>query len=673
MAVALPQGKQQFFTDAGAFLAGGKVYAYIAGTSTPKDTYTTAAQTIANTNPVILNSRGEAAIYWAGAYDVILKTAADVTIYGPERVEQFATDADFDAFVASLANTSNVAQGDALFGVKSTLSGAVATTQHEVNDRTRSVFDWLTTAEKAAVPAGTVLDITTNLQAAIDSGESLIWPRGSYYVKKLTFTGIGKTYYFNGAQIFAIDTAAQTGLIDWKASYCTIYNMALFGQWKSNYTSALYWHSASSVLPAQSNRFFGLSIDNSLIGILYGEVSPTVAVDAPQSENFIYGFRSRGTERPVYCNQANGFLHIDGEITSAKNEWDINNPGVYSYTQACPITVLLGVVRATGEIIKADTQLGLGLRNSGGTLEVSGVMEIACQVFAGSGSIGSTNFHDVTFGYWANASVSWAALSGTGGTLSINNLLLNKALAAASANTAFIELGTATGWDVSLTDCRLENQLHTVFSNGSSQADMWSGDNRISFQNVTGPAVGGGTAPLYPRVSTVVSNLLDLRGTDTIGNDIATWYKRDVTGVGAIALNADIPTSSNYFNSVMVTPAVTTGRSGVYSADLTSLTTVKATAIKCRPGETYMMSGYFRMTTAGTANVSLLFINTAGTAQVVVDAITQATLLTSAWRYLTVMFTVPALSAYFGVGIEGVSGTVCRLAGPKVARLGNEP
>lgn len=127
MAVVLPQGRQQFFTDAGAFLAGGKVYAYIAGTSTPKDTYTTAAQTIANTNPVILNSRGEAAIYWAGAYDVILKTAADVTIWGPERLEQFATDSDFDAFVANLADTSNAAYGPALVGFGGTLAYAAGT------------------------------------------------------------------------------------------------------------------------------------------------------------------------------------------------------------------------------------------------------------------------------------------------------------------------------------------------------------------------------------------------------------------------------------------------------------------------------------------------------------------------------------------------------------------
>jgi hypothetical protein len=88
MAVQLPNGKNQFFTSAGAFLVGGKVYTYIAGTSTPKDTYTTSTAGTPNANPVILNARGEAEIYWTGAYDVVLKDAADVTIWGPVRLEE---------------------------------------------------------------------------------------------------------------------------------------------------------------------------------------------------------------------------------------------------------------------------------------------------------------------------------------------------------------------------------------------------------------------------------------------------------------------------------------------------------------------------------------------------------------------------------------------------------
>lgn len=71
---------QQFFDNNGDPLAGGKVYFYEAGTTTPKDTYTTQAGDVANTNPVILDSAGRASIWGTGSYKEVIKTSADVTI-----------------------------------------------------------------------------------------------------------------------------------------------------------------------------------------------------------------------------------------------------------------------------------------------------------------------------------------------------------------------------------------------------------------------------------------------------------------------------------------------------------------------------------------------------------------------------------------------------------------
>jgi len=62
-------------------LAGGKVYTYEAGTSTPKATYTDSSEAVANANPVILDSAGRASIWLGdGGYKFILKTSADVTV-----------------------------------------------------------------------------------------------------------------------------------------------------------------------------------------------------------------------------------------------------------------------------------------------------------------------------------------------------------------------------------------------------------------------------------------------------------------------------------------------------------------------------------------------------------------------------------------------------------------
>src|ERR1700722_14493420 len=51
------------YTNNGAPLVGGFVFSYAAGTSTPIATYIDSTQTTPNTNPIVLNWRGEANIW----------------------------------------------------------------------------------------------------------------------------------------------------------------------------------------------------------------------------------------------------------------------------------------------------------------------------------------------------------------------------------------------------------------------------------------------------------------------------------------------------------------------------------------------------------------------------------------------------------------------------------
>lgn len=66
MAVITPTAKAQFIDAAGIPLAGGFVYTYAAGTTTPQVTYTDSTAATANSNPIVLDSRGEANI-WLGS------------------------------------------------------------------------------------------------------------------------------------------------------------------------------------------------------------------------------------------------------------------------------------------------------------------------------------------------------------------------------------------------------------------------------------------------------------------------------------------------------------------------------------------------------------------------------------------------------------------------------
>lgn len=119
------------FTDSdGAPLAGGKVYFYAAGTTTPKDTYTTSAGTVAHTNPVILDSTGSAAIYLNGTYKINLLDADDVQQSGwpQDNISSFITQLSGGATFSDAAFTiQNASDTTKQFSV--TLAGLTTGTE----------------------------------------------------------------------------------------------------------------------------------------------------------------------------------------------------------------------------------------------------------------------------------------------------------------------------------------------------------------------------------------------------------------------------------------------------------------------------------------------------------------------------------------------------------------
>ena len=74
----------QFFSSTGSPLAGGKIYTYQAGSSTPLATYSDTAGAIPNTNPIILGADGrpqvEIWLTYGYNYKFLLTDANDVTI-----------------------------------------------------------------------------------------------------------------------------------------------------------------------------------------------------------------------------------------------------------------------------------------------------------------------------------------------------------------------------------------------------------------------------------------------------------------------------------------------------------------------------------------------------------------------------------------------------------------
>lgn len=198
MATLTPSAKQQFFDANGNPLAGGKLYTYAAGTTTPLATYTDSSGGTPNTNPVILDSRGEASI-WLGvaSYKLKLTTAANVEIWTVDNI--------VSASVQALANLSE-SGGSALVGYLPAGTGAVATTVQAKLRETVSVKDF------GAVGDGITND-TAAIQAAINASynKTLLIPYGTYLVTGDTLAAAGSIRMMGDAgAVLKLKTSANS-------------------------------------------------------------------------------------------------------------------------------------------------------------------------------------------------------------------------------------------------------------------------------------------------------------------------------------------------------------------------------------------------------------------------------------------------------------------------------
>lgn len=182
MASLSPTPKLQFFDANGNPLAGGKLYTYAAGTTTPLATYTDSTGASSNTNPVILDSRGEASVWLGSAsYKFKLDTSVNVTLWTIDNIDAISA-ASLYVSIANLASTASNTLGDALVGFKQSnstgfLINAVART---VNTKLQEI---LSVKDFGAVGDGVTDDTSAIINAVAGSaGKALYFPAGAYVV-----------------------------------------------------------------------------------------------------------------------------------------------------------------------------------------------------------------------------------------------------------------------------------------------------------------------------------------------------------------------------------------------------------------------------------------------------------------------------------------------------------
>jgi hypothetical protein len=192
VASQLPQGKIQFLDANGDPLENGTVTFYVPSSTTPKTTWQDAGKSIMNTNPVVLNARGEALIYGRGAYRMILKDALGNTIY------------DVNTY-APISSALATAQGDLLYADSNLewqvlapgSDGAVLTSGGAGADPYwggTSGIDWINVKDYGATGDGTT-DDTAAIQAAIavaiDQNRVIYFPKGTYIITQIVWNPPG--------------------------------------------------------------------------------------------------------------------------------------------------------------------------------------------------------------------------------------------------------------------------------------------------------------------------------------------------------------------------------------------------------------------------------------------------------------------------------------------------
>lgn len=124
MARLLPFVRQQFSDANGDPLVGGKVYTYIANSSTPLATYTDSSEDTENTNPIILDASGSANIWISDSkYKIVVKDSNDVTI---DTIDQVSAANDGTAEAATSAANAAVSEANAAASALAAAGSATA-------------------------------------------------------------------------------------------------------------------------------------------------------------------------------------------------------------------------------------------------------------------------------------------------------------------------------------------------------------------------------------------------------------------------------------------------------------------------------------------------------------------------------------------------------------------
>lgn len=334
MVVALsPIPKFQFFDNNGNPLVGGKLYTYQSNTLTPLATYTDYTGVTPNSNPVILNSRGEANVWLpqSSTYKFKLTDANDVEIW---TVNGISNSTELDAFIALLASSA----GSSLVGFTQGGTGSVTRT---VQSKLR---DFVNVKDFGAVGDGVTDDRPAFIAAMTFLGSS----GGTVYVPPGTYVGSrasnGYCFYFPASKINLIGAGRGATTLTMYNSQETftsvlgaenknqigIYNLTIDGN--SSNQSAGFEHQHGIFLQGSTGSIFSnVEVKNTRGDgyYWYGNCTNCSASNLWMTNSYRVGFH---TQTLTNCSIVNYHYNSNQGSCGIKSELDDDGPEVNGLT-----------------------------------------------------------------------------------------------------------------------------------------------------------------------------------------------------------------------------------------------------------------------------------------------------------------------------------------------------